>query len=125
MAAEKAVIATNTGGLPEVIEDGKSGPLVPLLRHNVGVGSWDVDVSELVSAQQRILNHPDLARRLGVCARERALSFFTVDRMVQDTIEAYSKVVESHRSRLVHEDGAVGSVAVKAPRDLAVSPQPF
>jgi len=124
MAAGKAVIATNTGGLAEIIEDGKSGLLVPLLRRNAGIGSWDVDVSELVSAKLRILDDPELARRLGACARERALSFFNVDRMVQGTIETYNKVVDSHKLRPVHEERAAAPAAVKAP-DLAVSSQSF
>jgi glycosyltransferase involved in cell wall biosynthesis len=94
MAAGKAVIASNTGGLAEIIEDGKSGLLVPLIRRNGGVGSYDVDVSELASAQLRILDDTKLAQRLGECARERALSLFNVDRMVGATIETYTKLRE-------------------------------
>ena len=71
MAHGLAVIASNVGGIPELIEDGITGILV----HN--------NVEDVVRAL------PGIDARLGGAARERVLRQFTEDHMVQETIRAY------------------------------------
>jgi glycosyltransferase involved in cell wall biosynthesis len=110
MAAGKPVVASNTGGLAEIIEDEKSGLLVPLVPLDAQTGIYDVDVSGLVSAQLRICEDPELAGRLGERARERILALFNVDQMVEGTLKIYSKIVESQKLLRIDRDDAVGCV---------------
>jgi len=72
------VVATRTGGLPELVEDGVTGLLVP-----------PADPPSLASAIARLLRNPDLSARLGQTGRERALQRFSDDAMVEGTLAAY------------------------------------
>src|SRR4029079_6539900 len=60
MAAGVPVIATNVGGNPEVVQDGRSGLLVP-----------SRDANALAQAMIRILESPDLACRFGDAGYQR------------------------------------------------------
>jgi len=54
------------------------------------------DVAALAGALQRLLGDDELRARLGRQARERALSQFTVVRMVDNTLQAYGEAIERH-----------------------------
>jgi glycosyltransferase involved in cell wall biosynthesis len=71
----KPSVATRTGGIPEAVIDEETGLLVP-----------EDDEGALTVALRRILTDPDLRRRLGASARERALNQFSLDRAM-DTLE--------------------------------------
>jgi len=71
MSLGKPVIGSNIGGIPEVVEAGKSGLLVE-------PGS----VSDLKDAMERLAVNPDLARTLGASARESVLAKFCVEQQV-------------------------------------------
>ena len=71
MASEVPVIATNSGGLPEVVIDGESGYLL-------AVG----DVDSMSARAIEILSDPQLQRRLGRNGREAAEKNFNVSRIV-------------------------------------------
>ena len=62
MAVGLPVVATPVGGIPDVIEDGINGCLVP-------VG----DSAGLAGSLERLLRAPDLRRRMGVANRQKAL----------------------------------------------------
>jgi len=64
MALGKAIIATNVGGNPELIEDGKNGLLVP-----------EGDRAALVGALSHLLKTPTHRATLGLAARESAQRF--------------------------------------------------
>lgn len=69
MALARPVVATDTGGNPELVEDGVTGRLVP------------VDAPEvLADAIGDLLTHPPLARRLGEAARRRIARDFPFSR---------------------------------------------
>jgi glycosyltransferase involved in cell wall biosynthesis len=68
MAAGKPVIATNGGGVPEIVEDGKTGILVPM-----------GDAPAMAEAISRLLADPVLASDMGTRGRERVRNHFTIE----------------------------------------------
>jgi glycosyltransferase involved in cell wall biosynthesis len=70
--SERPVVATAVGGVPELIEDGVSGLLIP-----------PNDAIALSRALARILMDHDLSRCLAAAGRQRALRDFTLDQMVR------------------------------------------
>ena len=80
MAFGLPVVATNVGGLPEVVQDGVTGILVP-----------PKDPNALADAIVRLLRDPELRKRLGNAGRERVLSEFRTDRIVEQTLKVYAR----------------------------------
>ena len=78
MAYGRPVVASNVGGLPDAVEDGVTGLLVP-----------PRDATALRAALVRLLDDPGLRRRLGELARARALERFSWDAATEATISAY------------------------------------
>jgi glycosyltransferase involved in cell wall biosynthesis len=81
MSAAVPVIASNIGGLGEVIRHGENGLLV------------ENDEAAISGAIRTLLDHPELARQIGAAARRTVIERFTVDRMVAGTLEAYRRVL--------------------------------
>lgn len=71
MACGVPVIATRVGGLPELVLDGETGLLVP-----------PEDEKALAETLTGLLRDPERAARLGAAGRERALTRFTVAKML-------------------------------------------
>ncbi len=78
------VVATAAGGVPEAIEHDRTGLLVP-----------PRDPAALGAAIDRLVADPTLRRRLGRAAAEHVASRFSVDRMVEGTVQAYREVLEA------------------------------
>jgi glycosyltransferase involved in cell wall biosynthesis len=79
MAYGVAVLASDTGGIPELIQDGVTGILLQ-------------NEPDSVSDALRRLN-PDLCARLGHAARQVVLNRFTVGHMVRATLDSYAKAL--------------------------------
>jgi glycosyltransferase involved in cell wall biosynthesis len=79
-AASLPIVATSVGGIPEVIINEKTGLLVP-----------PEQPLALAEALVRLQTDAALSKRLGQNARERYLSHFTVDEMVQSTVDVYRR----------------------------------
>ena len=71
MQMSRPVICTNQGGLPEVVEAGKTGFVVAA-----------DDTSALADAMIRLLENPTLARQLGEAGRIRADDCFSIERCI-------------------------------------------
>jgi glycosyltransferase involved in cell wall biosynthesis len=71
MAMEKPVIATNAGGLPEIITDGTTGLLIE-----------PRNVEAIVNAIEKILDDEKLRSSLAHAARQEALRRFSMDSCV-------------------------------------------
>ncbi|MEM4402525.1 MAG: glycosyltransferase, partial [Candidatus Caldarchaeum sp.] len=71
MLAGLPVIATRVGGVPELVEDGVTGLLVP-----------PKDALTLRSALERLLSSAETRQRMGEAGRHRALEHFTVEQMI-------------------------------------------
>ncbi|MDO8604802.1 MAG: glycosyltransferase family 4 protein [bacterium] len=72
------VIATNVGGIPEIIEDGRTGLLVP--AH---------DPDAIAETVQKLIENPALAKRLGEALRERVATHFSLNRVLKETLSFY------------------------------------
>jgi L-malate glycosyltransferase len=83
MASEVPVIATNAGGLPEVVDDGETGFLLP-------VG----DVEGMAARGIEILSDEELRRKMGKRAREQAVERFDDHRIVPLYRQFYLSVLE-------------------------------
>jgi glycosyltransferase involved in cell wall biosynthesis len=82
------VVSTRVGGVPEVIEDGKTGLLVP-----------PEDVPALAAELGRLAGDPELRRRLGAQARARVDTLFTARRMAAEFTATYEALAASRPPR--------------------------
>lgn len=96
MACETAVVATATGGIPEVVADGETGLLVPLAQATDGRGTPlhpDRFVRDLAAAINELLDDPERATALGRAGRARAVEHFSWSTIAERTIEVYRSVL--------------------------------
>jgi len=98
MACQTAVVATATGGIPEVVADGVTGLLVPIAQHADGT---PVDpgrfVADLATAITEVLADPERAAAFGRAGRQRAVEHFSWDAIAETTAEIYRSVLGSPR----------------------------
>ncbi|WP_285599712.1 glycogen synthase [Kineosporia sp. NBRC 101731] len=96
MACEAAVVGTATGGIPEVVQDGVTGLLVPIEQVDDGTGTpLDPEkfVADLAAALTEVCADPERARAWGRAGRQRAESHFSWDAISESTIEVYRSVL--------------------------------
>jgi starch synthase len=100
MACETAVVATATGGIPEVVVDGETGLLVPIEQATDGTGTpLDPDryVADFADALTRVVSDPDRAAEMGRAGRARAESAFSWTAIAQQTLDVYAAALSSRR----------------------------
>ena len=90
MACGTAVVASSVGGIPEVVDDGRTGLLVPYDEHAPGAFE-----SGLTEALNRVLDDPESAARMGLAGRERAVREFGWDQVARRTHELYQDLLTS------------------------------
>ena len=88
MASGTAVVATNSGGTPEIVRDGREGLLVPprdpaALAHAIGALAADAG----------------LRARLGAAGVARVAAEFTIERYVARTLAVYDEALAPRRRR--------------------------
>jgi glycosyltransferase involved in cell wall biosynthesis len=79
MAAGRPIVATRTGGNPEVVSDAVTGILVPAR-----------DANALAASIESLVRDRDQAERLGAAGRKRAEEMFDFDRMIEYYLRAYA-----------------------------------
>ncbi len=92
MACEIPVVATATGGIPEVVADGETGLLVPIEQVADGSGTpLDPSAFEagIAAALGEVLADPDRARAMGLAGRRRALEAFSWPAIATRTLDLY------------------------------------
>ncbi|MEO6790442.1 MAG: glycogen synthase [Ornithinibacter sp.] len=102
MACEVPVVATATGGIPEVVLDGETGWLVPIEQVQDGSGTpVDPDrfVADLAAAMTDAVSDPDRAREMGRAGRERAVESFSWGSIGDQTHEVYAEVLQARSAR--------------------------
>ncbi|MCC7417599.1 MAG: glycosyltransferase [Acidobacteria bacterium] len=82
MACSRAIVATSAGGIPEIVEDGRTGLLVPPRDH-----------AAMARAIVRLLTDAGERRRFGEAGQARVAERFTVERMVEETAGVYARLV--------------------------------
>lgn len=88
MASSVPVVATNSGGTPEIISDGREGFLIR-----------PGDVGELANRLSCLLASAGLRWEMGVRGRQRFLSEFTLNRMMDQTEAVYRRaLLQTHSS---------------------------
>ncbi len=96
MACELAVVATATGGIPEVVVDGETGWLVDIEQVQDGTGTPvdpDKFVADLAAALNNAVSDPERARQFGLAGRKRAVESFSWTAIGDRTLEVYNKVL--------------------------------
>ena len=83
MAAGVPAAVTGVGGIPEVIENGTDGYLVPPSSSEL--------LARVISS---LLSHPGEAREMGQRAREKVERFFSAERTVRETERIYSELLD-------------------------------
>src|SRR3954468_18678138 len=88
MACETAVVASAVGGIPEVVDDGVTGTLVPYDEN-------DIDAFErgLADGINELVDSPAKAEAMGKAGRERAVSQFGWDAVADRTIQLYTSLL--------------------------------
>jgi len=88
LLVERPVVACRVDGIPEIIEHGRHGLLVP-----------PDDASALAAAIDGLLDAPRWGRELGARGRERVLREFTTERMVEGTLAVYQAALGGDGAR--------------------------
>ena len=81
MGCARPVVATRAGGLPEVVDDGLTGTLVPIR-----------DPTTMAAAIARLLEDASLGERYGRAGLARVRERFSADRMIDETAALYERL---------------------------------
>jgi glycosyltransferase involved in cell wall biosynthesis len=81
MACGRAVVATDVGDVPSLVEDDKTGFVVPR-----------EDEATLLARMVTLLTNLDLCRQMGEAGRAKAERQFGLDRLVSETLAAYRAI---------------------------------
>ncbi|MEU1271697.1 glycogen synthase [Streptomyces sp. NPDC005799] len=85
MACGTSVVASRVGGIPEVVDDGRTGVLVPV----------DDDFeAALARALDAVIGDPEGARRMGEAGRVRAVEEFGWDAVARRTVGLYEEILK-------------------------------
>jgi len=102
MACGAPVVGTATGGIPEVVADGVTGRLVPIVQADDGTGS-PVDpnrfVLDLATALTAVVSDPAAARAMGDAGRRRAEAEFGWGSIADQTRAIYDELVADPERR--------------------------
>lgn len=92
---ERPVVATRVGGIPEMVVDRETGLLV-----------GKENTKALAEAVSYLLQHPEMAVRMGKSARSRVLEAFDFDQLVNTYDRLYRRTVRNWRERRGARGGA-------------------
>jgi len=93
MACGKAIVATRTGGIPEVVDDGVTGKLVAPRDH-----------AAMAQAILELLNDHAGRERMGNAGLARVEASFTVERMIAGTAAVYARLAgRPHEEDTAHQ----------------------
>lgn len=88
MAAGRPVVATRVGGVPDLVEDGVTGYLVPA-----------DDCDALASAVRALLADPERRQAMGAAGRKRVVPAFSAERLLADVDRLYTELLHEKLGR--------------------------
>lgn len=86
MALGRAVVASNVGGILDILKDGENGMTVP-----------PSDSRSLADKLLKLLNDPKTARKIATAGKNLVEDHFTIDRMSSDMLALYNDVLGSRK----------------------------
>jgi starch synthase len=93
MACQTPIVATRVGGIREVVEDGRTGVLVPLELSGpmqpADPAGFERNLADAVNA---LMREPDRRASMGEAGRRRAVEAFGWDAIARQTVELYRSV---------------------------------
>jgi starch synthase len=95
MACSAPVVGTSTGGIPEVVDDGVTGRLVPIEQADDGTGTPlrpEKFVADLARTLTEVVSDPVAAKKMGEAGRLRAERDFSWGSIAARTIEIYKSL---------------------------------
>ena len=100
MACRAPVVASATGGIKEVVVDGKTGYLVPFDQDPVTSFPNDPEkfARDLAAPINRLLDDPEKCRRFGDAGRRRVEETFSWTAIAQQTIRLYERLIEQRKT---------------------------
>lgn len=101
MACGTPVVASATGGIPEVVVDGETGFLVELDQLDDGTGTPthpDRFIADMAAALTDMVSDPERAAAMGRASRERAAEHFSWESIGERTLEVYRSVIEQREA---------------------------
>ena len=90
MACETAVVASDVGGIPEVVVDGETGRLVHYDESDPT--GFEAAIGEALDS---VMSDPARAEAMGKAGRARAVDQFGWDRIAQTTVEVYQRAIDA------------------------------
>ncbi|MFH5212157.1 glycogen synthase [Antrihabitans spumae] len=88
MACETAVVASDVGGIPEVVDDGRTGVLVHYNTYEPR--AFEKHLAEAVNA---VAGDPEKAAQMGRAGREQAMTEFSWPAIARQTLAVYADVI--------------------------------
>jgi lipopolysaccharide/colanic/teichoic acid biosynthesis glycosyltransferase/glycosyltransferase involved in cell wall biosynthesis len=107
MASGCPIVATRVGGLPDLVEDGTIGHLVP-----------PGDAEAMAEGILGLLRDEDRARRMGSSARERVQDRYRAERLCRDIETLYAELLSSMSGRRMAARARPWDLALKRTLDL-------
>ncbi len=95
MATQTAVVASAVGGIPEVVNDGETGLLVPYDPARADdpefVAAFEADFAAKLN---EVVGDPARAVEMGRAGRQRAVDVFSWEKIAQETVDVYRKAID-------------------------------
>lgn len=83
MACGKPIVATNAGGIPELVREGETG-------YTVSIGDDEAMTERIIS----LINNPNRVRQMGANAAAIAKENYGLERMVSDYLDLYQELID-------------------------------
>ncbi len=100
MSCGLPVVASATGGIPEVVVDGETGYLVPIEQLHDGTGTPtnpDKFVADMAAAIDKVMADPERAKKMGQAGYERARDHFSWQSIADQTVKVYEDVLAERK----------------------------